>query len=75
MKPRDGERLRGNVIASRKEGYASIAKYVTGFTVLVYFDHTNVRRAEICLKFRKASKQLFKRVADSQYLLSNVVRV
>ena len=58
-----------------KEGYAAIAKYVTGFKIFMYFDNKNIERAEVCLKSRRASKKLLNWVADSQEFLANVVRV
>ena len=39
-----------------KEGYHAIAKYVTGFTLFVYFDHKNIEHAESVLESRRASK-------------------
>ena len=58
-----------------KEGYAAISKYVTGFTLFMYFDHKNIERAESVLTSRRASKKLVNWIADTQHILANVVRL
>ena len=41
----------------------------------MFLDHKNIERAEAVLKSRRASKKLTNWVADTQDILSNVVRV
>jgi len=61
--------------AALREGYNSIAKWVTGFVQFAYFDHKNIERAESVLKSRRASKKLVAWIADCQEMLANLVRV
>ena len=48
---------------------------MTGFKLLMYFDHKNIERAEAVLENRRASKKLINWIADTQHILANVVRV
>ena len=58
-----------------KDGYDAIKKWVTGFTLFMYFDHKNIERAESVLTNRRASKKLTNWIADTQHILGSVVRV
>ena len=58
-----------------KEGYDAIAKWVSGFTVFMFFDHKNIENAESVLASRRASKKLINWIANTQHLLANTVRI
>lgn len=40
-----------------KEGYVAVPKRITGFTVVMCFDHKNIERAESALAFPRASNK------------------
>ena len=57
-----------------KEGYEAISKWVEGFSLFMFFDHKNIRRAESVLATRRAAKKLVNWIADTQHILANVTR-
>ena len=50
-----------------KEGYEAIAKWVSDFTVFMFFDHKNIEKAHSVFSSRRASKKLINWIANGKY--------